>query len=87
MGAATHLILGWKADRKAGNDRFVSMSEHRQDAATRRTGLRWYVVHAYSGMEKAVGGGQHHRSASTGRHAGASSATSWCRPKKVDGPE
>jgi transcriptional antiterminator NusG len=42
--------------------------------------LRWYVVHAYSGMEKAVERNLRERIERAGMHS--SSAASWFPPKK-----
>jgi hypothetical protein len=54
------------------------MSE--QQAAATAGAKRWYVVHAYSGMEKAVE--RNLRSASNAPACRTSSAASWFRPRK-----
>ena len=59
----------------------MSEQQAAAEAAAAASALRWYVVHAYSGMEKAVERNLQ-ASASSARACRPSSAASWCRPKK-----
>jgi transcriptional antiterminator NusG len=49
-------------------------------AASANPDLRWYIVHAYSGMEKAVERNIQERIGRAGMQT--SLAASWCRPKR-----
>ena len=49
-------------------------------SASANPDLRWYIVHAYSGMEKAVERNIQERSAALA--CKTNSAAFWCRPKK-----
>ena len=57
------------------------MTEQQTDTATAsKPGLRWYVVHAYSGMEKAVERNLRERIERAAMHD--KFGRIWCPPKK-----